>query len=342
MPYPVPFLIFLQFLLHEMAAGDARLRFFLPVDGLRREALESYRPREHAVLRMLFYMKPGELWQGPGDPDGVRWSGYRTFTGGSFRYAQARAYVGRLERGDAEGGAGPAARISWVDAGLLDNIPSCVPGAAIPDHLPVMELVCWVGGETKITPRYAPPAENFSPSAVVDRDPLAPGKEGDFGAVFMDAAGFKRLQRGVDISGEAGVTPVKAAAVGRVALVSRDGAKKASALEPDGITVTADFPPGRPDKGSALREYGNCVYVAHPDGSSVRYANLAAIDVEVGQGVLPGTRIGTMGPPAGGPGWAHIEVRLGDPLDDADSLPVNPWEFFDRVGATAGEKGRGV
>lgn len=335
MPYPVPFLIFLQFLLHDLAAGEARLRFLVPVDGLRTAALECYAPRDRGAIRMLFYMKSGESWQGPGDPDGVRWSGYRTLSGGVFRYAQARVYVRELAKEDAR----ETARLSWADAGLIDNIPTCVPASCLPDYRPVIELVRWVGEETKLELRYAPPMEQFSPSIVVDSDPLAPGREGDFGAVVIDAGGFKRLQRGVDLSGEAGKTPVTAAAPGRVVLVSRDGWNKASALEPDGVSVTDDFPPGRPDKGATLKEYGNCVYVAHPDGYSLRYAHLDGVEVAVGQGVLPGTRIGTVGGSGreaapGGPGWVHLEVRLGDPLGDGDSLPVNPWEFFSGKKAT--------
>jgi murein DD-endopeptidase MepM/ murein hydrolase activator NlpD len=339
MPYPVPFLIFLQFLLHDLAAGDAQLRFFLPVDGLRTDALECYKPRDRGALRMLFYLKSGELWQGPADPDGVRWSGYRTLSGEAYRYAQARAYVSQLAEEDA-----PTAEMSWTDAGLIDNIPTCVPASCLPDYRPVMELVCWVGGETRLELRYAPPAGNYSPANVVDSDPLAPGKEGDFGAVTIDTGGFKRLQRGVDLSGQAGTTPVTAAAVGRVVLVSRDGERKASALEPGGAAVTADFPPGRPDKGATLKEYGNCVYVAHPDGYSLRYAHLDTIEVTVGQGVLAGTRIGTAGGQGadskpGTAGWVHIEVRLGDPLSDGDSLPVNPWEFFNRKKAPPAARG---
>jgi len=327
MPFPVPFLLLLQFLLHDLAAGEERQRFLAPVDGFATAALERYAPRDRGALRMVFYVKSGELWQGPGDPDGVRWSGYRTLSGEVFRYAQARAYVSVLAHRDE-----PRAEIAWEEAGLVDNIPTCIPGACVPDLRSVAELTRWMGDATRLDLRYAPPLREFSPSRVVDREPLAPGKEGEFGAVYIDANGFKRLQRGVDLSGRADQTPVSAAAVGRVALVSRAGERKASALTSGG-GVTHDFPPGRPDKGATLKEYGNCVYVAHPDGYSIRYAHLGSIEVEAGQGVLPGTKIGTAGGAdgvSGGEGWVHIEVRLGDPLSDGDSLPVNPWEFFGR------------
>lgn len=312
MGFPFTVLIVLQLLAHEYSLRSGWEKFLTPVDGVSARALRTCQPRKGGTLALALYMKPGDLWQQARDSAGPQWSGYRTADGGSYRYAQARAV---------------SARGRSAGAVLLDNIPTCIPARCVPDLLPVMEVARWLGEEPQVKLRYIAPLERFSPERVADSDPLTPGKEGEYGATVIDANGFTRVQRGVDVSGEAGVTEVMAAALGRVVLVSREGDTKASALDPARNIRTDDFPIGKPDKGFYLSEYGNCVYVAHPDGFTMRYGRLGSIEATIGQGVLPGTRLGTVGKD----GWVHLEVRWGDPLRDEESTPVNPWDFFTRT-----------
>lgn len=280
---------------------------------------------------MRFYVKSGDQWQRAGERDGAHWSGYETLAGTRYRYAQARIRLKKFVKNgkkDNEGG-----DWIWVDGGLIDNIPTCIPSGELPDYRPVLEFSRWMREKARIRLRYVPLLEGFPSGEIVDIDPFLPGNQGEFGAVLVEPSGFSRHQRGIDIAGVAGETPVKAAAVGRVVVVSRKGRKKASAVDFRTDGVTHDFPRGRPDKGAVLREYGNSVYVMHPDGYTIRYGNLDGIEVEVGQGVLPGTKLGTVGvSPIVVSGetlqWVHIEVRRGNPLIEKDSVPVNPLEFF--------------
>ena len=328
MPFPMSYIILLSVFINGASLLVPRERFLYPMDGLSADEFRDYRIRD-MNFRLVFYMKVGEEWQGVTDPDDVHWSGYRTVTGDTFRYAQARVYVRQVilkgEEGEQES--------PWSDSGLIDNIPTCVPGECLPDSEPVVELMVWSGEEPRVKPRYTAPMENFSPTHVVDTDPLMPGKEGEYGAVVIDAYGVKRLQRGIELSGVAGTTPVMAAALGRVVLVSHEGNPSVSVIDPGTGMVVSGVPPGRGDKGPTLTDYGNCVYVEHPDGYTVRYAHLGSISVKCGQGVLPGTVLGTVGSGKTDPlgqehAWVHIEVREGDPLKDEGAEPLNPWKFF--------------
>jgi hypothetical protein len=324
MPFSIPFLILCQVSLGDLSSIVLWEKYFSPLDGLGQPSLQGYRAVSGSELKMAFYVKSGDRWQSPGDPDDAQWSGYRTIWGGVFRYAQARVHVRALTEGRKD----KPSELVWADAGLVDGIATCIPGTSLPDYQPVIELMKWSDEKARLRLRYTVPVERFSPDAVMDSSPEKPGKEGDFGALIIDENGFTKVQRGVDISCGPGAMPVMAAAVGRIVLVSRAGDAKASALDPATGAVPRDYPPGRPGKGAPLDEYGNCVYVAHPDGYTIRYSHLDRIEAAIGQGVLPGTRIGMVGEAGGAPGWVHIEVRWGDPLSDKDSVPLNPWEFF--------------
>ncbi len=80
-----------------------------------------------------------------------------------------------------------------------------------------------------------------------------------------------------------------------------------------GVAVFAEY----------LGIYGNTVIVDHGYGLQTLYAHLSRIDVEVGQGVAAGERLGLSGQTgmAGGD-HLHFAVLLG-------GLPVNPLEWFD-------------
>ncbi|MCX6356305.1 MAG: M23 family metallopeptidase [Candidatus Aureabacteria bacterium] len=335
MTFPIPVLIVLQMLLHDLSMTGGWDRFAGPADGLSAQALRRYTPRSQGMLKLVIYIKAGNDWQPPGMPDDARWSGYRTVDGEACRYAQARVSVGDPLR--QAGRRGESGNLS--EAGFIDNIPTTIPEACLPDYAPVLEFSRWLDETPAIALRYVHPLAGFSPALVADSEPSSPGKEGDFGTVFIDANGFRKTQQGLDLAGSGGVTPVLAAALGRVILVAREGERKATAIDPGSGALIPEFPAGAPDKGTPLVGYGKCVYVTHPDGYTIRYAHLGSIDVEIGQGVLPGTRIGTAGG-EGDRGWVHLEVRWGDPLGGADSLPVNPWEFFKRVSPSAPPTGK--
>lgn len=311
MPFPLSLLIMMQLSLGELSLAESWGKFVSPIDGLNSRALRSYGPVSGGALKLVFYIKSGSSWQGAGDPDAAHWSGYRTISGEAFRYAQARASVKKLRKREEEHGA----EMAWSDAGLIENIATCIPARCLPDFRPVMELEKWEGEKPRVRLRYRAPVDGFSQELVRDSDPMAPGREGDYGAILIDEGGFERIQRGVDICGKPGETLVFAAALGRVVLLAREGAS--ASLEAES---------GEGQAAAAPAEYGNCVYVAHPDGYTVRYANLGDVEAALGQGVLPGTRLGTFG--GGAAPWVHIEVRWGDPLRDRDSVAVNPWEFF--------------
>ncbi|MDD5555630.1 MAG: M23 family metallopeptidase [bacterium] len=309
----MPFLIFFQLAAGELAVAGATRHFLFPVDGLSAAALGGWAARGGGALRLLVYVKSGENWREATDPDDARWSGYRTADGGAFRFAQAGVSV--LER-QAAGGEERAAA-AFRDAGLVRDIPTCIPARLAPDYRPVMEVVRWPGERPRVRLRTVPPVDGFSPELVTDSDPARPGRDGDFGTILVDPHGFRKVLLGVRVSTGGAETPAAAIALGRVVLVSGGG--RAAAVDPATGAVREGVPPG-----TDTAELGGCVYVAHPDGYSVRYGRLERIDVEAGQGVLPGTAIG-----AGGVEGVHLEVRWGNPLSDKDSVPLNPWEFFE-------------
>ena len=325
----IVYLILLQFFMNSLLQAGAWMRFVSPVDGLDAAALQRYYPRTGDAIRMEFYVKSGDKWQRPGERGGPRWSGYATFAGGRYRYAQARVYIGSYE----EEKKSERERRVWKEGGVIDNIPTRIPASCLPDYRPVMKLVRWLGERAVLKLRYGYPMEDISAERIADTDPLLPGNQGEFGAYLIDANGVRRIKRGVDLKGIAGETPVFACALGKVVLVSRKGERKACVLDQRTGEVRCDYPPGRPDKGSVLKDYGNCVYVSHPDGYTIRYAHLGTINVEAGQGVIAGTRIGTVGesmlvPSGVEMSWVHIEVRRGDPFSDKDSVPLDPLDFF--------------
>jgi lysostaphin len=72
--------------------------------------------------------------------------------------------------------------------------------------------------------------------------------------------------------------------------------------------------------------YGNLVVVNHAQGLQTRYANLATLEVRVGQTLRQGDRLGQIAPPAGAP---QAEAPQGD---DSDS-----FVFFEvRLNSTLG------
>ncbi len=76
--------------------------------------------------------------------------------------------------------------------------------------------------------------------------------------------------------------------------------------------------------------YGNLVVVNHDRGLQTRYANLDAINVEVGQGIQQGTTLGRVGPASDEDSFLFFEVRLNsdmgwvaqDPQDHVPSLAL--------------------
>jgi murein DD-endopeptidase MepM/ murein hydrolase activator NlpD len=66
-----------------------------------------------------------------------------------------------------------------------------------------------------------------------------------------------------------------------------------------------------------MRGYGNTIDVTHAHGVMTRYAHLDSFDVEQGQAVSRGDRIGGMGTTGRSTGvHLHYEVRVnGSPID---------------------------
>ena len=103
--------------------------------------------------------------------------------------------------------------------------------------------------------------------------------------------GHGRMHSGVDFAGAKG-TPIHATA--------------------DGVVVRA----GR------MGGYGNVIDIEHPMGLMTRYAHLSSIDVERGQRVSRGERIGGMGTTGRSTGvHLHYEVH-------ANGTPVNPMTYI--------------
>lgn len=94
--------------------------------------------------------------------------------------------------------------------------------------------------------------------------------------------------------------------------------------EHDGIDIAgAEGSPIRPAVGGRVTfagergGYGNCVVVAHPDGSETRYAHCKELKVKEGDTVDPSTELATIGSTGRSTGpHLHFEVRReGRPVD---------------------------
>lgn len=80
----------------------------------------------------------------------------------------------------------------------------------------------------------------------------------------------------------------------------------------------------------ADQAYGNLVVVNHDRGLQTRYANLGAVNVEVGQRIQQGAMVGRVGPAADEESFLFFEVRLNsemgwvaqDPQDHVPSLAL--------------------
>jgi murein DD-endopeptidase MepM/ murein hydrolase activator NlpD len=80
---------------------------------------------------------------------------------------------------------------------------------------------------------------------------------------------------------------------------------------------------GRVVRAERFAGYGNCIDIDHGHGIITRYAHLSSIDVEVGDRVSMGQKIGGMGSTGRSTGThLHYEVRI-------DGRPVNPRPFVD-------------
>jgi murein DD-endopeptidase MepM/ murein hydrolase activator NlpD len=72
--------------------------------------------------------------------------------------------------------------------------------------------------------------------------------------------------------------------------------------------------------------YGNVVYIDHGNGLSTRYGHLSRIDVEVGQQIKRGERLGLVGSTGRSTGpHLHYEVRI-------NNQPVNPRPYLPGAG----------
>jgi murein DD-endopeptidase MepM/ murein hydrolase activator NlpD len=72
--------------------------------------------------------------------------------------------------------------------------------------------------------------------------------------------------------------------------------------------------------------YGNVVYIDHGNGLSTRYGHLSRIDVEVGQQIKRGERLGFVGSTGRSTGpHLHYEVRI-------NNQPVNPRPYLPGAG----------
>ena len=111
------------------------------------------------------------------------------------------------------------------------------------------------------------------------------------------ADGTRDPHHGVEFPNASG-TPVYAAADGTVVFAGNDEQAADAAYAPWG-----NF-------------YGNLVVIEHPDGLFTLYAHLSRIDVQAGQNVAVGQKIGEVGRTGGAIGsHLHFEVRLGDVED---------------------------
>lgn len=128
----------------------------------------------------------------------------------------------------------------------------------------------------------------------LDQEPIRPTNgriTSHYGMRFHPIFKHHRLHTGIDFAGKIG-TPVKAAWGGDVIETgTRNG-------------------------------YGNVVVIDHHDGKVTLYGHLSMIDVEVGQPVEPGEKVGEIGMTglATGP-HLHFEIRV-------DGDPIDPMSFF--------------
>lgn len=107
----------------------------------------------------------------------------------------------------------------------------------------------------------------------------------------------------------------------------------------EGIDIAA--PQGTPvvaTKGGVVRiaqrvgDYGNAIYIDHPDGTQTRYGHLAngSTLVHAGQTVNIGQQIGAVGSTGHSTGpHLHYEIRVGSGASNATSHAINPSSMYD-------------
>ena len=118
------------------------------------------------------------------------------------------------------------------------------------------------------------------------------------------AAGTREAHHGVEFINATGV-PVHAAADGEVIFAGPD--------------VEAVYSPWK-------KFYGNVIVIRHTDEMFTLYAHLSVMDVEAGQVVNVGEKIGEVGWTGGAVGsHLHFEVRRGDAEDYFSSLNPELW-----------------
>src|SRR6476469_2888637 len=94
-------------------------------------------------------------------------------------------------------------------------------------------------------------------------------------------------------------------------------------IAPSGALVGADAPGRVTWAGRLAGGWGKLVVVAHANGVRTLYAHLSSIAVRVGQLVVPGDRVGTVGATGDATGpHLHFEVRVrGAAVDPRPALP---------------------
>jgi hypothetical protein len=118
------------------------------------------------------------------------------------------------------------------------------------------------------------------------------------------AAGTRDPHHGVEFNNGTG-TPVYAAADGEVIFAG-----------PDTKAVYSPW----------TNFYGNVIVIRHADGLFTLYAHLSVIDVQAGQAVMVGEKIGEVGKTGGAIGsHLHFEVRHGDVEDYFSALNPELW-----------------
>ncbi|MFV0624325.1 M23 family metallopeptidase [Sphingomonas sp. ac-8] len=121
-----------------------------------------------------------------------------------------------------------------------------------------------------------------------------------FGVRADPLNGGRAVHRGVDLPGVVG-TPVVAAASGVVCVAARRGG------------------------------YGDLIELAHPDGTTTRYAHLSRILVRPGETVVQGQVIGRMGSTGRSTGsHLHFEYRV-------HGVPVDPLRYLSAAATPASE-----
>lgn len=152
---------------------------------------------------------------------------------------------------------------------------------------PAAMLTLWLAGSVhQVLGWLAPSMPSASDSAldaVLDRitiEPVSGAETSSYGYREDPFTGRRKMHKGVDYRAPRG-TPVLAAGPGVVRVARRK------------------------------RGYGRVVMIDHGQGVQTRYAHLQRIDVDAGERVAPGTRIGTVGSTgrATGP-HLHFELRI--------------------------------